>query len=358
MDSTKQEERVPLRMRYLAILASFLPLSILVTEQRLLSQREIICSFGGYIVGPYLSLIPLSYRLRFMIGSVCAALSFFLRFNTYLHAFSLGLIVSYFMLVANLFCAALCVRTKKKKVQIMSNVITGWLSFLTFFSFHFCPVITDFLCTPIFSLLFAAAGTVISYFYIIETPEEIFVRYRKAEKKSDAYEDLYKCISYINSADDSNIEEFRADYRSFLDAKTQIKQSYTLKEKITAIFLSVNVSFVYIAFQRAAGVENRYSLYRIFLGAMQLFTWSFKYASGSSSVYATIIPPVALYFVCVSTNNTQDILLVFIMLLGTGILPEVSSGYTLQPIDIACARSIQYICVLVVFLVLMLVSSA
>ncbi|KAI5190289.1 hypothetical protein NEMIN01_0988 [Nematocida minor] len=354
MNTAERQESVPLNMRYLILAASFLCLPLLVAEQRLLMEREILCSFVGYMAGPYLALAPLSYKIRFMIGSASGVVPYLLSFNMYMRAFFLGLIVSYYRMVIDLFCSALCVRTRKKTVVVMANLVASWISFITFFSLHFCPSLASFICTPVFSIIFAFIGTAVSYMYIIETPEEIFHRFRENSEKSSAYEDLYSCISYLNGPDAPKPEEFREEYKVFLDKKNQLEESFTFKEKLSAIFITVNISFIYIAFQRASGVENRYSLYRIFLGAMHLFSWSFKYyTSSSSAFYAAVIPPMALYFVCVSTNNTQDIFLVFIMLLGINFVPKTPHGYTLTPIDIAFSRSIQYFFVLISFLIIM-----
>lgn len=351
MHRAKSQETVPLNMRYLIIVASFLCLPDLVAEQRISNEKEIVCSFVGYIIGPYFALIPLSYKVRFMLGSICGIVPFFL--GRYLRAFSLGLITSYYRLVADLFCTALCIRTPKSTVLIMSNLVSTWISFSTFFSLHFCPSLASFVCRPFFAFLFAVAGVILSYIYVIETPEEIFKRFKHASSKSAAYEDLYKCISYINSTDNSTLEEFREEYRIFLDRKNQIEDSFTLKERVYAIILSVNISFIYIAIQRCAGVENRHSLERIFLGAMQLFSWSFKYSDSPKTYFSVIIPPAALYFVCVSTNNTQDIFLVLIMLLGVAFVPKAIHRYSLNQTEIAFSRSIQYIFVLATFIFVM-----
>lgn len=351
MNAHTNQENVPLNMRYLIIAASFLCLPDLVAEQRISNEKEIMCSFVGYMCGPYFALIPLSYKLRFMLGSAVGVIPLFL--SSYLRAFSLGLITSYYRLVADLFCCALCIRTPKSTVLIMSSLVSSWIGFTTFFSLHFCPSLAAFVCTPFFTFIFALVGIAVSYAYIIETPEEIFQRFKHSSSKSAVYEELYDCISYINGRRNSTVEEFREEYKMFLDEKSQIKESFTLRERIYSIFLSVNISFIYIAIQRAAGVENRHSLDRIFLGAMQLFSWSFKYADSPKTYFSVIIPPVALYFVCVSTNNTQDIFLVFIMLLGVAFVPKSVKGYSLNPPEIAFSRSIQHFFVLLTFIFIM-----
>ncbi|KFG27128.1 uncharacterized protein NESG_00203 [Nematocida ausubeli] len=354
MDFAKKEETIPATMRYLIVLASFLSLPVFVAEQRLLEKKYILCSFAGYTVGPFLALIPLGYKARCMLGSACSALPLFFSFAPYLHAFLLGLISSYYRLVIDLFCQALCVKTKKKQVVIMTNLIGAWISFFTFFSLRFYPVISFFICTRFCTVLFACAGTVLSYIFIIETPEEIFKRYRAAEKKSAAYEDLYKCIMYINSSQQINMEDFQKDYREYLNEKTQPNDNSTLRERATAILAAVNISFIYIAFQRAAGVQNKYSLYRIFLGCMQLFTWAINYMSGMGTIYSFLIPPASLYFVCVSTNNPEDIALVFVMLFGIGLVSHRASAHSLTPAEMALSRSLQYIFVTPIFLILVL----
>ncbi|KAI5165110.1 hypothetical protein NEIRO03_0080 [Nematocida sp. AWRm78] len=352
MDIVKREEAIPMNMRYLILLASFLTLPVFVAEQRLLKEKYILCSFAGYMIGPYLALVPISYKIRFMIGSACSMVPYFFSFIPTIQAFLLGLIVSYYRLVVDLFCLSLCVKTKKKRVVILSNVIAGWMSFLAFFSFRFWPLAASTLCTPFVTIVCACFGTFISYRFIIETPEEIFKRYTEAEQKSDAYEDLYRCIVHINGAEELNIDEFREDYRSFLNEKTQIETNGTFRERVTAIALSINVSFIYIAFQRAAGIENKFGLYRLFLGCMQLISWSLKYTYESGSIYVSLIPPFSLFFVCISTNNNEDMLLAFIMLFGTGFVRTISPSHTLTYVEMALSRSTQYIFVTIVFLVL------
>ncbi|KAH9385442.1 uncharacterized protein NEMAJ01_0338 [Nematocida major] len=349
MEITKREDRLPLNMQCLIILASFLILPTLVANLRLQKEYEILCSFVGYILGPYLALAPLSYKARFMIGCASGIVPIFLGFNTYLRAFVLGLINSYFALVIEMFCGALCVRTKKARAAIVANIFAGWLSFLTFFSLHFCPVLVELLCNSVTSFVLACTGTLASYYFIVETPEEIFARYRLAEKKSRAYEEMYSSLSYINGPDIVDEDELKEEYRIFLDEKSNLQDHYTIKEKAAAALSYINVSFIYISFQWAAGVENRYSLYRLFLGAMQLFTWTFRYYSRANAMYVFVLPPAALYFMCVSTNNTQDVFLVFLMLLGANFLPKKSSGHVLQRADIAFAKSLQYVLVFFVF---------
>ncbi|KAI5192662.1 hypothetical protein NECID01_2033 [Nematocida sp. AWRm77] len=342
---------MPLNMRSMVLFGNMLYLPIVICEQVLSPKLEIAASMAGYVVGPFFALAPFSYRTLFVVGSLLGLLPPLLVYFPMVRAFFLGMIVSYCKTTANLFVGALCVKTKKKTALVLGNLAVAWISFGTFFSLHFCPVLTKIATSLPFIVVSSLGTAAASYFYIIETPEEIMSRLEREKKKSAPYEELYKTLLYINGPNAKDSDEFHQEYKEILDKKAHVHNSASLKTRATAILIAVNFSFVYVAFQRAMGVEGVYSLYRIFLGAMSLFSWSFKYAGDSGSVLSVIFPVAALYFICVSTGSYQDLGLVLLMLLGVEAMPAHPSLYTLQRVDRAVISSLQSLLSFVCFMI-------
>lgn len=352
MESMQGKEYVPMNMRSLVMRSLFPYLPLLISEQTLSPKYEIAASLAGYVIGPFLALVPLSYRLRFVLGSLLGLLPLVLLSFPLVRAFILGLLVSYYKMVADLFFGALCLKTKKAAVLVLENLVVAWISFGTFFSLRFCPILTTIATSWVFVLLSALATAAFSYLYTIETPEEIIERLKREKTKSAAYEDLYRTLLYLNGPGATDSEEFQQEYKEILDKRKNLPSDDSLRAKSAAIAVGVNVSFIYIAFQRTMGVNGTYSLYRIFLGAMNLFSWSFKYASGTSSLISILLPVVALYFICVSTGRYQDLGLVLLMVLGIEAMPAHPSLYRLHPFDRALIASLQNLMALICFLLL------
>ncbi|KAI5185259.1 hypothetical protein NEHOM01_0717 [Nematocida homosporus] len=352
MEGRDSTNGVPLNMRWMTISSCFLLLPSVVAEQMLKPKLEIIVSLIGMAVGPYFALIPGSYRNKYVFGSLLGIVPVMLMYAPYARAFSLGTITSYYRLVADLYGGALCVKTKKKDLSLISSLVSAWISVGTFFSLHFCPTLSAAVGSCPAMLTFAIFGAILSHIYIIETPEEILERIANDRNKSQAYEDMYAALAHINGPGKKSQDDLQKEYKEILEEKKNEKEKpVPVKERARAIGLSINISFIYMAFQKAMGVDGKYTLYRVFLGVMQLFSWSLKYTEGAHSFFSTALPVLALYFVCISTNSHQDIILVVLMLLGIEYAPGQVTGYKLRPLDIAISRSIQCLCALLTFLV-------
>ncbi|OAG31708.1 hypothetical protein NEDG_00183 [Nematocida displodere] len=341
MEIGLNKEGIPPRMKALVAFVSFLYLPVLVPEQRILPKDEILVSLCGYIFGPFLALIPLSYRLRCVLGSLIGVLPILVFFSNYFRAFLLGLCFSYYRTVAELFCQALSVTAKKRSVSVLFNLINAWICFTTFFLIHFCPRVPEFAALWYVLVIGCLISAGLAAVYIIETPEEMLERFKKEKRKTEVYDEMYKVLLYINGPFAKDNEDLHEDFKDLLDRRNDSLYAPTLKERSTAILISVNISFVYAAVQRVLGVDNHYSLYRIFLGAMQMFSLAMTYSSGTLSFFSAAVPAVALYFVCVSTSNYNDAILVFVMALGTSFIPSEKSAYTMSPMDIVLTRSLQ-----------------
>ncbi|KAI5170611.1 hypothetical protein NEFER03_0070 [Nematocida sp. LUAm3] len=353
MGNNYSSEHIPLNMKRMIFVSCYLWVPIAVVEHMLTVKSELISSIIGGIFGPFLSVIlPFSYRTRCVIGSISGLLPVLFSFNRIIRGFLLGLILSYYKLLSLMYCSGLCVRTKKQRASILVNLVSAWVSCSTFILMRFCPTITKIITYPLFTIIFSILGSIISFFFIIDTPEEILSRLRTEKNKSSSYEHLYDTLAKINGPEENSIEDLQKEYKDILVIKNDKKTNSNIKIKIQAILLAVNVSFIYIAFQRALSVNGTYTLYRCFLGMMQMFSWSFKYLVGPSSAYATMLPIAALYFVCVSTDNNQDVLLVFLMGFGIEFLPAQASGYTLNQLDRASVLSLQSFFALILFLII------
>ncbi|KAI5180921.1 hypothetical protein NEOKW01_1162 [Nematocida sp. AWRm80] len=350
MDSMQNKEVIPFNMRCLVMLASCICLPIVIGDCKLTDKTEITWSLVGHIIGPYFGMIPLPYKTSFLIGSALNLLPMFLAFNGNLRAFSLGAISAYCRVVADLFCQSLCVHTKRSAVSVVSNFVTSWISSCTFFSLHFCPILSTIAILPPTVIIFTILTSYLSYKYIIKTPEELLKKYQEEKSKSKIYEQLHHTLAYINGPGVKDNEEFRQEYKDFLNSQKKEASPIPLINRVKEVALGVNVSFIYIAFQKAMSIDGIYSLFRNFLGMMQLFTWAFKYASDTSSFVAQIIPVIALYVVCVSTNSGSDILVVFLMILGVGFLPTPKTTHKPTPFDVALKHSLQYFLALGMFL--------
>jgi len=359
MEKTECAKELPLNTRVLVLGSVFMIFPVLVYEQALFTKEEITASLAGHIFGPLFVLaFPLSYKLQFMFGSFLTCLSSALSFlsssfqlSPLFASFVLGLAVSYLKTVAGLFCNALCLKRRKKECAALLHLTVAWVYFFTFFSLRFIPSLIRLTCSTLFVCIFTLLGSWISYRCIIETPEEIAYARSGQRKISGVYEDLNSTLLYLNGPNAQDTDAIRKEYREIMEAKNASQRG--VFDRASCVLSFVNVSFIYVAFQRAAGVEGRHSLYRVFLGAMHLCSWSFTYASGTTSLSCMLIPVLAVYFICVSTNNYRELGLALLMLFGVTFSPSSAVLYRMDQSDRVVGAFLQGVLSLCLFLGIM-----
>lgn len=343
---------LPGNIRAWSIRACFLCFPSVISDQLLPKKEEILLSLCGHVLGPFLLLAPVSFRLHFVLGNVCLCISSLVSFSRLLRAFFIGVVASQLRMSSRLFTNSLCGQQRRQRVYAISCTLDAWMCFCVFFAAHFFPAFAKTVSSSGMILVLGAITAAAASKCVVETPEEVLSRYQKEGRASasDQYEALYQALSRVYGKASRETEEFDREYKALLDQKLGPATSQTGKERLKSAASLGNIAFMYIAAQRSMGVENSRSFYRMFLGLMQLCTSMLACSSTTLFQGASLYPVVYFYLMCVSTGSYEDIALVLLMLLGVGFFPTAPSAYAVTPTDLIVAASVQYALAALLFL--------
>lgn len=350
MKEDGRRREIPHNMKGLVLLAVLFLVYPKVTHLSLSDKHRIFVSLIGGAVAPFLVLLPGSYRLKFIIGSVANVLPPLLFFNTYAQAFLLGMIFTYLKTCSELYSMALCIRTRKKAVLVLNNLCASLIAVCAFFILHFLPALAPFVAlNPIATVVVAIAGVAISARHVIRTPEEIMREGRGGARNNEVFEEMFHTLAYINGPVVED-ERFHDEYRELIEKKfLEERPSVGLRTYVRVLAEQLNISFVYLAFQFALSLSSTLTLYRLFLGIMQLFSWYLTYMLTAASFSSGLFLIAALYLVNVTVDPT-DVLLVLFLFLGYSFAPSSKAVYALTRADFALVRSLQFLLASLVFL--------